>query len=54
MNRASGFKLAVDIPTGLISDTGKVLGEAFKGKIARSPSIDLSSDSRKPPRTLED
>ena len=30
MNHASGFKLAVDIPTGIDSDTGKVLGEAFK------------------------
>jgi NAD(P)H-hydrate epimerase len=30
MNHASGFKLAVDIPTGIDSDSGKVLGEAFK------------------------
>lgn len=29
MNAASGFKLALDVPSGICSDTGRVLGSAF-------------------------
>lgn len=30
MNASSGYKVAVDIPSGVSSDTGKVLGNAFR------------------------
>jgi NAD(P)H-hydrate epimerase len=30
MNKAAGLKIAVDIPTGLDSDSGEIQGEAFK------------------------
>lgn len=33
MNEASGFKVAVDIPTGVDSDTGELQGEAFKADV---------------------
>ena len=29
MNMAEGFKLALDVPSGICSDTGRVLGCAF-------------------------
>lgn len=32
-NRSSGFKVAVDIPTGLDADTGEVLGRAVKADL---------------------
>jgi hydroxyethylthiazole kinase-like uncharacterized protein yjeF len=33
MNKTSGFKVAVDIPTGVDSDSGEIQGEAFKADI---------------------
>ncbi|MBI2339734.1 MAG: NAD(P)H-hydrate dehydratase [Deltaproteobacteria bacterium] len=33
MNRLKGVKLAIDIPSGLCADTGKVLGTAFRADI---------------------
>ena len=33
MNKASGFKVAVDAPTGVDSDTGEIQGEAFKADL---------------------
>jgi len=33
INRKSGFKLAVDVPTGIDSDSGEVLGEAVKADL---------------------
>ncbi|MCX8204824.1 MAG: NAD(P)H-hydrate dehydratase [Candidatus Nezhaarchaeota archaeon] len=33
LNRGKGLKVAIDIPTGLNSDTGEVLGTAFKAQI---------------------
>lgn len=33
INRRSGFKLAVDVPTGIDSDSGEVLGEAVKADL---------------------
>jgi len=32
-NRSSGFKIAVDVPTGLNADTGEVLGKAVKADL---------------------
>jgi len=33
MNEAKGFKVAVDIPSGISADTGKVMGSAFKADL---------------------
>ena len=33
MNQMSGYKVAVDIPSGVRSDDGKVLGVAFKAEL---------------------
>ena len=33
INASRRFKLAVDVPTGLDSDTGEVLGEAVRAKL---------------------
>ena len=33
INRMKGFKIAVDVPTGIDSDTGKILGEAVKADL---------------------
>ncbi len=33
INASRGFKLAVDVPTGIDSDTGEVLGEAVRAKL---------------------
>jgi hydroxyethylthiazole kinase-like uncharacterized protein yjeF len=33
MNKAAGLKIAVDIPTGLDSDSGEIQGEAFKADL---------------------
>lgn len=33
MNRSKGFKIAIDVPTGVESDSGDVKGEAFKADL---------------------
>lgn len=33
MNRADGYRVAVDVPTGLQSDTGEVMGAAFEADL---------------------
>jgi len=33
MNRAPGLKLAVDIPSGISGDTGRILGKAFRANL---------------------
>jgi len=33
INNSAGFKIAVDVPTGIDSDTGEVLGEAVRAKL---------------------
>jgi len=45
MNKASGFKVAVDIPTGVDSDSGDVQGESFKA--------DLTVTFHRPKKGLE-
>ena len=45
INKLSGFKLAIDVPTGIDSDTGEVLGNAIKA--------DLTVTFHKPKQGLE-